>query len=271
MTAEFAHYQRYSGLGGLDLMHARFIRHHFGQHSHESYAIGMVEAGRERIRFPGGMHDAGAGDLVLIEPGVVHTGQPYDSDGWAYRVLYPSVDQIRSIGDEIGMPRGLPSFDRRVVPDARVAEWATVAHRAAGAGQSLTADSLLCELLAFVLRMYGTKQASRQVMMPGRESLATARELLHESMPDPPNLTELAASAGVTPFTLVRAFRSAYGMPPYAYLTHLRVEEARKLLRRGMAPTEAALKVGFYDQSHLSRHFRRLVGVPPGAYQRGVL
>jgi AraC-like DNA-binding protein len=74
----------------------------------------------------------------------------------------------------------------------------------------------------------------------------------------------------MTPFALLRQFRSVYGMPPYAYLTQVRIEEARKLLRQGVPPAEAALAVGFFDQSHLSRHFRRIVGVPPRAYQRGV-
>ncbi|MEU7744957.1 helix-turn-helix domain-containing protein [Nonomuraea sp. NPDC049158] len=57
------------------------------------------------------------------------------------------------------------------------------------------------------------------------------------TMPDPPGLTELAATAGVTPYALLRSFRQAYGMPPHAYVTQLRVAKARELLRQGMPPT----------------------------------
>uniref|UniRef100_UPI0012E1DA04 helix-turn-helix domain-containing protein n=1 Tax=Nonomuraea sp. SBT364 TaxID=1580530 RepID=UPI0012E1DA04 len=85
-----------------------------------------------------------------------------------------------------------------------------------------------------------------------------------------PGLRELAAAVGATPFALVRAFRLAYGLPPHAYLTQLRVRRARELLARGTPPAEAALAAGFCDQSHLSRHFRRIVGTTPGAYQRAV-
>jgi AraC-like DNA-binding protein len=57
-------------------------------------------------------------------------------------------------------------------------------------------------------------------------------------------------------------------MPPHAWLTDARVRRARRLLDAGTAPAEAAVAVGFTDQPHLNRHFARIVGVPPGAYQR---
>lgn len=83
----------------------------------------------------------------------------------------------------------------------------------------------------------------------------------------PPSL-EHARELRTGPYALLRAFRETYGMPPHAWLTDARVREARRLLDSGVAPADAALSVGFTDQSHLNRHFTRIVGVPPGAYQR---
>jgi AraC-like DNA-binding protein len=87
-------------------------------------------------------------------------------------------------------------------------------------------------------------------------------------MAEPPTLERLAADLGTSPFALLRAFRHTYGMPPHTWLTDARVRRARQLLDEGTAPAQAAADVGFTDQSHLSRHFSRIVGVPPGAYQR---
>jgi AraC-like DNA-binding protein len=72
----------------------------------------------------------------------------------------------------------------------------------------------------------------------------------------------------MSPFALLRAFRGETGLPPHAYLNQLRVRLARRLLDRGVAPAEVAAEVGFADQAHLTRHFKRVMGVPPGAYQR---
>jgi transcriptional regulator GlxA family with amidase domain len=66
----------------------------------------------------------------------------------------------------------------------------------------------------------------------------------------------------------LRAFRGETGLPPHAYLNQLRVRRARVLLDDGVTPADVAVQVGFADQAHLTRHFKRVVGVPPAAYQR---
>jgi AraC-like DNA-binding protein len=95
-----------------------------------------------------------------------------------------------------------------------------------------------------------------------------ARAFLHDALADKITLDDLATHAGLDKFHLVRAFRAEVGLPPYEYLTHLRVSRARELLRRGVSVAEAAQAVGLYDESQLHRHFRRIVGVPPGVYAR---
>ena len=72
----------------------------------------------------------------------------------------------------------------------------------------------------------------------------------------------------MSPFALLRAFRAETGLPPHAYLNQIRVRLARRLLDDGLAPAVVAAEAGFADQAHLTRHFKRVVGVPPGAYQR---
>lgn len=99
---------------------------------------------------------------------------------------------------------------------------------------------------------------------------ARARALIHDAWRDPLSLDDLARAAGRDRLHTLRAFRRAYGLPPHRYLTHVRVAEARRLLERGVATAEAALEVGFCDQSHLHRHFVRIVGATPGAYARAV-
>jgi AraC-like DNA-binding protein len=94
------------------------------------------------------------------------------------------------------------------------------------------------------------------------------RDVLADRLADPPGLDELALATGMSPFALLRAFRDETGLPPHAYLNQLRVRLARRLLDSGLPPADVAARAGFADQPHLSRHFKRVVGVPPGAYQR---
>jgi AraC-like DNA-binding protein len=83
-------------------------------------------------------------------------------------------------------------------------------------------------------------------------------------------LGEIATEAGLSRYQLVRCFRAEVGMPPYAWLAQHRVARARTLLEKGCRPAEAAALTGFADQAHLTRWFRRVVGVTPGAYRNSV-
>ncbi len=79
-------------------------------------------------------------------------------------------------------------------------------------------------------------------------------------------LQALARFAGLSAFHLCRVFREAVGMAPHAYQTQVRVRRAKALLRAGLPITQAAVEAGFYDQAHLTRHFKRIVGLTPGRY-----
>lgn len=71
-------------------------------------------------------------------------------------------------------------------------------------------------------------------------------------------------------YQLLRAFRTTMGVPPYAWLAQHRVHRARALLDAGLRPAEVAPLVGFADQAHLTRWFRRVLGVTPAAYRNSV-
>jgi helix-turn-helix protein/AraC-like protein len=77
-------------------------------------------------------------------------------------------------------------------------------------------------------------------------------------------------TGGPSRYQVLRSFRDEVGMPPHAWLAQLRVARARKLLETGQRPAEAAAAAGFADQAHLTRWFRRVVGVTPGVYRTGV-
>ncbi|MEV1025327.1 AraC family transcriptional regulator [Streptomyces sp. NPDC050264] len=267
-NGEWARHWRYERLPGLDLLRARYLRHTFPRHSHDGYVFGAVTRGVEEVGLPDGTVYAGPGSVVMINPEVAHTARAGGPDGWSYATLYPSAQVVAEIAAETTTVRGTAGFGETIVMDPRAAQLIQEVHRAAEQGDALAADSLLRVVLARLLRDHGTALAQRPRWSAGARAAARAREVLQEGMTDPPSLEALAADLGTSSFALLRAFRDAYGMPPHAWLTNERVRVARRLLEKGTAPADAAVAVGFTDQPHLNRHFTRIVGVPPGAYQR---
>jgi AraC-like DNA-binding protein len=271
MAAEMARYWQHDGVPGVDLLRARFVTHRYNRHAHETFTFALIEAGVEVFEYGGSTLQAGPGEVALLNPEVVHDGQAGTPEGWAYRVLYPAPDVVSSVAADLRWRPGTPSFPETVVYDPRSARLLRAAHVAAERGDRLASSSLLRAALAGLLRAHaGPGRLARPAGPPLRSPAAVraVRELLADRLADPPSLDDLALATGMSPFTLLRAFRGETGLPPHAYLNQLRVRLARRLLDRGVTPAEVAAEVGFADQAHLTRHFKRVVGVPPGSYQR---
>ncbi len=82
-------------------------------------------------------------------------------------------------------------------------------------------------------------------------------------------LVDLAVIAAQTPFQLIRAFRREIGTTPHAYLVRVRVLAGTLRLAAGEPISSIATAVGFVDQAHFTRHFKRIHGTTPRVYQIG--
>ena len=270
MASEVARYWQHAAVEGVDLLRARYVTHRYGRHSHETYTFGLIEAGVEEFEYGSSMQRAGPGAVALLDPDVVHTGQAATDWGWAYRVLYPQVSVVTEVAAELGWRAGTPSFPQTVLYDPATAALLRSAHRAAEWGDQLASSTLLTTALAQLLSAHA---AAGPASGPGPvkkapDAVGAVRDLLADRLVDPPTLAELATLTGLSQFAVLRAFRAATGLPPHAYLNQLRVRRARRLLDDGLPAAEVAAEIGFADQAHLTRHFKRVVGVPPAAYQR---
>jgi AraC-like DNA-binding protein len=271
MGGEAARYWQHAGVPVVDLLRARFVTHRYTRHAHETFTFALIEAGIEEFRYGGTLLRAGPGGVALLNPDMVHTGQAGTPAGWAYRVLYPDPGLVGGVAADLGWQRGTPSFPQTVVYDAGSARLLRAAHVAAEHGDALASASLLRAALAGLLRAHarpGGRAGAERGPYRSPAAVRTVRDLLAGRLADPPSLDDLARESGMSPFALVRAFRAETGLPPHAYVNHLRVRLARRLLDGGVAPADVAAAAGFADQAHLTRHFKRVVGVPPRAYQR---
>ncbi len=264
------HSWRAAELGGFDLLRGSFTTHAFARHAHETYSVGLLERGAMTFAYRGSVHTLRPGLIGLIHPDEAHDGHADDREGWTYRNFYPAAAVMRGSFFEDGenavcLPR-LPA----VIHDPPLLRALVIAHQAfESSASSLARESLMrATLTGLVLR-----HAARPPALPiaGKEAgaLALVRAKLEEEWANNVTLDELAHLAGLNAFTLLRVFRRAYGLPPHAYQIQVRLRHAKRLLREGETPAQAALHAGFADQSHLGRHFRRTFGVTPQQYRRG--
>jgi AraC-like DNA-binding protein len=250
----------------LDLLTARFDNHVYAPHAHDDFTIGVTVGGSEVIAYRGGHIHSYPGSIVVLEPGEMHTGGPAACDGYAYQAFYADPALLTD-----GTLGGLPHFRDAVLHDPELAVALRAAHTDISAcPDPMEAESRLPWLLTALARRHSTARATDDTV-PGAAGIArTVRDRLADELLDPPSLAALATDLGLSRYQLLRAFRTTMGVPPYAWLAQHRVARARGLLEAGLRPAEVAGLVGFADQAHLTRWFRRVLGVTPAAYRNSV-
>ena len=248
----------------FEILRGRYIRQRFAPHLHDTYAIGVIESGAAKCDFRGKEVVHAAGDLITIEPGEVHTGEPASAEGWSYRMLYVPRELMARAWEGDALPR----FPRTGTADWKLAREMAVVHALLEQrGDALHQESALIAVLRALCEHHALG-AGPPECRASPAALARVKEYLDVHFAQAVTLAELGAVAGVSLFHLIRQFRRHYGLPPYMYLEMLRVEQAKEMLQQGARVSDAAFATGFSDQSHLARHFKRVFGVPPGRYAR---
>ncbi|WP_431104584.1 AraC family transcriptional regulator [Roseateles noduli] len=253
-------------LPGVDIVAADSAKA-FPRHIHDEFGIGRIDRGAQKTASGRGMVQSVAGDVITVNPGEVHDGLPLGDHGRAWRMLYLSPELVGDLVADIAEGRAIGGveFHRPTLHDDRIAgRFEALFHAMAGtptgATDTLRIDGALLLLLQSLLQ---PRAASLPAIPVG---IAIARSRLDDDLTAPVSLADLAREAGLSRFQFLRGFTRATGLPPHAYLVQRRLQHARRLIALGTPLADVAAASGFFDQSHLTRHFVRCFGIAPGAY-----
>jgi AraC-like DNA-binding protein len=270
-VADWAHYYARPLFAGVELLHARFVRHAFAKHAHDYFVVAVVEHGAQRFWCDRETHTTPALGIIVLNPGDAHTGEAASEAGFHYRALYPSAALMAAVAGEVeGTGGRVPRFSTPRIDDEGLARRLVQTHRVLVDGTTaLRGEELMLETLVDLVSRHADRSGGTPEVGRERQSVRRVREYIEARFDRDVTLTELAEVVGLSPFHLARVFRAEVGLPPHAYLESVRVREAQRLIRSGQPLAEVAHRVGFADQSHLTHRFRRLVGVTPGRYAAG--
>lgn len=226
-------------------------------------------AGRSEWSLRGGQWSSRPGTIDLKVPDEVHVERARHGPA-RFQVALFDPELVEHARAALDRPAAAPEFNAIDGDDPRVRPIAAL-HRGLLAEESAPAlEQALCAALAAFVALTCAPRRTPSTRPAWRAAVARARALLDERITETVALDELAAHARLDKYRLCRAFREELGLPPHAYVTHRRVGLAQQLLARGLSQAEVAVSVGLYDQSQLHRHFKRILGVTPGAYARAV-
>lgn len=220
----------------------------------------LVERGSSQLWHRGRLHEVEPGAVVLTLPGEIYRDVQRDGPASFEIVLFDRAQleavtanpcELRAQLESPVLGPGHPRARALRAFHARLPQLGASGARELAVGAAVRA-------------LLGANTHESEQCRIERPAIARARAYLRARMLEQVRLDELADHVRLDKYHLIRAFRSELGVPPYEYLTQLRMVRARELLRSGMPSSQVAAELGYYDQSQFHRHFTRLLGTTPG-------
>lgn len=236
-------------------------------HSHDEFSFGVIDAGQAYYSNQNQKYTIGKGATVTINPGDAHACNP-QAERWSYRMLFVDTDWVGKRQQEMLASH---SEDYRPFPKRYTENPASFQHFSAlfeclrEETNPLVAES---QLIAFLSRYFATTREARNTReTPDLVRVGRAKERIMDQLGSKLTLAELSQHSGLSPYHLIRSYQKAYGQSPHAFQLDQRIIKAKRLLQQGQRISEIASSLGFADQSHFQRHFKKRIAVTPGCYR----
>lgn len=245
-------------LDGLELFRAKDTSYSYPKHSHNAYSIGTIETGTA-INFVWGEKQYFTQDsLVLFNPEEVHTGYSADSKS-SYRMFY--IDE-NTMGKFLDEKQALPSFEKKVIYSPK---WASKIKRLHQSFELKDGNLFYEELLFSTIQELSYEFANEALKTETKEHMAVKiiKEYLEENYHQDISIDKLAKLTKLNRAYLMRVFQKSTALPIYSYLLQIRIRHAKNMLIAGQNASDIALDLGFADQSHFIRSFKRITGSTP--------
>jgi AraC-like DNA-binding protein len=251
--------------GVREVLHARHVEHAYPVHTHDVWTLLLVDEGAIRYDLDRRAQGAEPSMVSILPPHVVHDGRPATGDGYRKRVIYlePEVVGESLIGAAVDRPA--------LTTDPGLRRAVSELDRALGCiDDAFEAEARLHAVAVRIRRAMGDRGVDGVPVDPRTLDVAVEalRAWLDDRLFEPVTMTAAAEALDVSPTHLARGFADAYGIAPHAYVITRRLEAARDRILAGQPLVDVATEVGFFDQAHLTRHFKRFLGTTPGSFAR---
>ncbi len=240
-------------------------------HEHAGWELYVQVHGTSRWDVTGRLHRLAPGELLAVPPRTTHAlaGRP----SARHHFHYAALDLERALARRPALrPAWEPARTLHVAatPELQAAFRILVGEVAADRGHRAEGLQLAVDLVVLEATRALAGAGRAEPLLGGHPSVRRARELLEAHPERSWSLAALGTEVGLSPSHLAECFSREVGQPPHTFLTELRLERARRLLRETDLPvTLIAQELGFGSSQHFARLFRRRMGRTPSAYRRG--
>lgn len=261
---DLPHGRKTRQLPDLEVLSGAFRQHVFPRHTHDGLMLSLIDRGAQKVTHKGTSHIGAAGRIIAMAPHEVHSGEPAAEEGWRYRSMTVSSALLNRLTGLRGS-----RFDSDIlIEDAELSDGMSRVFNLLDTASPLELEALLSAVLETFAARY-----ARPMWKPvrvGREDRTVEQACAYLAAHPHANVTmdDLSRAVGLDGFRLSRAFSARLGLPPHAWHLQHRIRLAQSRLAAGEPVSHVAFDLGFSDQAHLTRVFKRLTGLTPARYRQ---
>ncbi|TIH20139.1 AraC family transcriptional regulator [Marinifilum sp. JC120] len=257
----------------VTLVEASGIANRFPRHVHTSFIFSLIDRGERKVSINSQTYSYRAGEMCILPPGTPHSCESISGNKFgphSYRSLCVSASYLQKLAEEIsGKSCMEPHFDPEVIYiDFEQNSFNELFALQKTKGTVLEKQAALNTFLYHAIEHLSTRKLIPEKTGPQHEALDRVKEYIDKNFKNKMTLHNLADTGCISPFHLQKLFVKKYGISPQEHIISSRILEAKTRIQSGESLTEAALNSGFSDQSHFSRHFKRVIGISPGRFLR---
>lgn len=254
----------------LDIEAYRFkgIMQKFPPHFHEYYVIGFIEKGQRHLVCQGKEYIINPGDILIFNPYDTHSCEQIDGKTLDYRCLNVSTTTMKKIMLEIQCCDDLPYFQKNVLFHNDISSSLKELHmNILRKNKEFRKEELFLYLIEALIQN-NSSLTIQPTKIETSQEIQLVCEYLEENYTRTIKLEELSQMTNGNKYQLLRSFTKQKGITPYSYLETIRVNHAKTLLENNKRPIEVTSLIGFSDQSHLTKSFKRRIGLTPKQYMK---
>lgn len=229
-------------------------------HFHSVYTIGMLTCGSQKTHIGKKVDRLYTPSVLFLEPYQVHANLKLTDDTFSFRQYEITPEKLRQILEGKNPPGIGSNIEDPEMYKLLYRTFDVLTNNDSELGNDIAITTTLT-------RMFHNTMISKPINISSK-SVDRVREYLHAEYVNQITLDSLADMMQISRVHVSRLFKKYVGIAPHEYLIQLRVDGAKIMLAEGTPPIEAAIANGFTDQSHLNRHFKRIIHMTPAAYAR---
>lgn len=233
-------------------------------HFHNEVSVALIEKGSSKTQIDGKTYEFTERTFLIIPSNTSHKCNPYDYDNWNFRMLYINNEWFKS-GFNIKSEK--IKFDYMKITKHMFFNIIKLIDNLEKRMMNIENESELLAYISYLIEndnIYLDENISENLNL---NRIGEIKEYLNENYLKNIKLDELSKMANVSKFYLIRKFNNYYGLSPHQYITNLRINHAKELLKKNEEVVDIAIESGFYDQSHFIKCFKEYTGVTPMKYK----